>query len=142
MEQDKLSAESSCLCGAVSIRATAVNRKFYACHCDMCRKWSGSMALSVNCGSDVSISGSENVTVFNSSEWAERGFCCRCGTHLFYRVKNTNQYIIPVGFFDDLKDIEFESQLFIDSKPAGYSFANETHNLTRAQVFAMYAPKE
>ena len=140
--QNKFSTESSCLCGAVSIKAAGISRTFYACHCDMCRKWSGGPALAVNCGSDVSINGAENITVFNSSEWAERGFCSRCGTHLFYRVKGQNQYIIPVGFFDNLQGLEFESQLFIDNKPEYYCFANETKNLTRAEVFARYAPKE
>ena len=38
--------------------------------------------------------------------------------------------------------LRFKSQIFIDEKPDWYTFANETENMTGAEVFAMYAPKE
>ena len=81
--------------------------------------------------------------MFNSSEWAERGFCSRCGSHLFYRLKETGHYAVPVGVFDDQEQLVFESQIFIDHKPSFYSFANETEDLTEAQVFEKYvAPQQ
>ena len=96
--------------------------------------------MAVDCGSDVTIEGEENVSIFNSSEWAERGFCNKCGSHLFYRLKGNNQYIVPVGLFDDLLGVIFDHQVFVDEKPAYYAFGNETKNMTGAEVFAMYAP--
>mgnify|MGYP000675211619 CR=1 FL=1 len=38
-------------------------------------------------------------------------------------------------FNDRLKIIH---QIFIDEKPAYYCFANETHNMTGAEVFAQF----
>jgi len=35
--------------------------------------------LAVDCGEDVAFEGEENISVFSSSEWAERGFCNKCG---------------------------------------------------------------
>ena len=92
--------KGSCLCGAVAVSAPD-QTEVAACHCGMCRRWGGGPLLAVHCGHDVHISGTEQVTVFKSSEWAERGFCSRCGTHLFYRVVQGNEYIVPVGLFGD-----------------------------------------
>ena len=35
----------------------------------------------VDCGADVTFKGEENISVFNSSLWAERGYCNKCGSH-------------------------------------------------------------
>ena len=96
--------------------------------------------MAVDCGTDVSFEGEENISVFDSSEWAERGFCKQCGTHLFYRLKESKQSIMPVGLFDDDPRFVFDHQIFIDEKPSLYCFANETNDMTGAEVFAKYAP--
>jgi len=132
--------KGSCLCGAVHISTKTMSHKVGACHCSMCQKWTGGPLLAVNCGSDVSFQGEKNVSVFNSSEWGERGFCKNCGSHLFYRFKPSNQYIVPVGLFDSSEEVIFDHQIFIDEKPNYYCFSNETKNMTGAEVFAMYAP--
>ena len=36
-----------CLCGAVSFEAEVEKRESHACHCGMCRRWSGSAMLAV-----------------------------------------------------------------------------------------------
>ena len=137
---DTVEAQASCLCGATRLVAKTANRHMDACHCEMCRKWSGGPLLAVDCGTDVTIEGGENVSVYNSSQWAERGFCNKCGSNLFYRLKERDQYMVPVGLFEDLSGIVFTHQIFIDEKPGYYSFADETKNMTGAEVFAMYAP--
>jgi hypothetical protein len=95
--------------------------------------------MMVDCGSDVSFQDAENVAVFNSSAWAERGFCKQCGSHLFYRLKEQNQYFMPVGIFDGVEQFVFDHQIFIEEKPEYYCFANETHNMTGAEVIAMFS---
>ncbi len=131
--------DAKCLCGAVHIHAGHVDNKVGACHCGMCRTWGGGPLMAVDCGKDVSFDGEENISVFNSSEWAERGFCSKCGTHLFYHLKASGQYILPAGLFGD-EGYVFDHQIFIDEKPDFYDFANETENMTGAEVFAKYAP--
>ena len=135
------SGEGSCLCGAVRVTAKNKTNSVSACHCKICTKWGGGPLLGVDCGSDVSFEGKENISVFNSSDWAERAFCKKCGTHLFYRLKENNQYFMPIGLFDDRKDVVFDHQIFIEEKPSFYSFANETKNMTGEEVFAQFAPK-
>ena len=94
--------------------------------------------MEVDCGTDVSFKGEENITVYNSSDWAERGFCKKCGSHLFYRLKESKQHMVPVGLFDEQEEFVFESQVFIDKKPAYYSFSNKTNDMTEAEIFEMY----
>lgn len=98
--------------------------------------------MELNCGSDVTISGNENIQIFDSSEWAERGFCKNCGTHLFYRLKGTQEHMVPVGLFDDSLNVKFYNQVFIDEKPSYYSFADDTEKLTGEELFAKFAPPE
>lgn len=98
--------------------------------------------MEVSCGSDVTIDGEEFVSVYDSSKWAERGFCSQCGTHLFYRLKDGRQHMVPVGLLDDDERLVFENQVFIDSKPGFYEFSNKTQDMTGAELFAKYAPPD
>ena len=127
-----------CLCGAVQISAKGVSSAVGACHCNSCRRWGGGPFMEINCEQAATFVGEENIAVFDSSDWAERGFCRNCGSHLFYRLKGTGQHMVPVGVFDDNADLVFKNQVFIDEKPAFYHFANETHDMTGAEVFAKY----
>ncbi|ABI57124.1 GFA family protein [Alkalilimnicola ehrlichii MLHE-1] len=129
----------ACLCGAVRVKARTQGTSIGACHCKMCRTWGGGPLFAAECGSDVEFEGTEHITTFSSSEWAVRGFCRRCGTHLFYRLKKENHYAIPVGLFDDRDVWEFREQIFIDQKPSFYSFAEKTRNLTEKEVFQLYS---
>lgn len=129
-----------CLCGQVEIHVEAMSCQVGACHCDMCRRWGGGPFMEVNCGSEVSFSQPALVKVFSSSEWAERGFCADCGTHLFYRVKGTQEHMVPVGLFKDNDNFVFDTQVFIEEKPSFYSFENKTECLTGAELFAKNAP--
>jgi len=94
--------------------------------------------MEIDCGTDVSFEGEVDIAVYNSSKWAERGFCKKCGSHLFYRLKENRQHMIPVGLFDDQEHLVFESQVFIDRKPSFYSFSNQTNDMTEAEIFEMY----
>lgn len=136
---DTIEGRGSCLCGDVQIEAKTMNVLVGTCHCSMCRKWGGGPLMAVDCGSSVAFKGDDKISVYNSSEWAERGFCRKCGTHLFFRLKETGQIFMPVGLFENEEKFILDHQIFIDKKPTYYSFANVTNNLTEKEVFAKYA---
>ncbi len=138
-EEGRQEASGSCLCGAVQITTKSLDNHLGACHCGMCRRWGGGPLMAVDCGQEVSFRGEENISVFNSSDWAERGFCKQCGSHLFYRLKESKQYVMPVGLFGDDKSFVFSHQIFIDRKPPFYRFADKTEEMTEKEVFAKYA---
>ena len=125
-----------CLCGAVGVTARPKRPHIEACHCDMCRRWGGSAFLGVQCGSDVSFSGQENIARFASSAWAERGFCRVCGSNIFYRFVPADNYSLLAGLFDELEGITMNEQIFIDEKPEYYGFAQETVVKTGPEVLA------
>jgi hypothetical protein len=131
----------TCLCGSVKLRATVKERVYGACHCGICRKWGGGPLLAVECAEAPVIEGAEHIRAYDSSEWAERGFCGKCGTHLFYRLKAQDFYALPLGLLEE-GDWRFGHQVFIDEKPAHYAFANRTHDLTGAEVFAQFGASD
>ncbi len=135
---DVIKGNGSCLCSAIRITAKNINKNVGACHCGMCRKWGSGPLMAVNCGTDVSFEGEDNISVFNSSDWAERGFCNKCGSHLFYRLKESKQYIMSAGLFADQEMFVFNTQVFIDKKPSFYSFANKTNDMTESEMFEKY----
>lgn len=137
-----LEGKGSCLCGAVKISVKNISTEVGACHCAMCRKWTGGPLLAVDCGTGVSFESEENISVYHSSDWAERAFCRQCGSHLYYHLRETNQYIMPVGLFDTAIPFVFDHQIFIEAKPSYYHFGNKTKEMTGEEVFAQFAPPE
>jgi hypothetical protein len=130
--------KGKCLCGKVEVE-TADKTDLGLCHCSMCRRWSGGPMFAVHCGSDVSFTG-DAPSRYQSSDWAERGFCASCGTHLFYHLLPNNDYILPAGLFQD-QDFQLSNEIFIDEKPEYYEFSNQTTKLTGQQVFEQFAPE-
>lgn len=126
-----------CLCGAVRIAAKQAASHVGACHCRMCRRWGGGPFVEIDCGADVAIEGEDKIKIYPSSEWAERAFCSVCGSNLFYRLKGTGEHMIAAGLFDDDNGLTFKTQVFVDEKPDYYSFAEDTENMTGAELFAM-----
>ena len=134
--------KGQCLCGEVKFTAKHMKINVGACHCGMCRRWGGGPLMAVSCGTEVSFEEEENISVYNSSDWAERGFCKKCGSHLFYRLKEINEHQMPVGLFDSQEDFNFNLQVFVDKKPSFYSFANKTKEMTEAEVIEKFAPDQ
>lgn len=140
-----MSVQGGCLCGAVRYQLADKPTETGACHCSMCRKFSGGVYLAVHVQpGGATFEGEENLSVFKSSDWADRGFCKTCGSSLFYRVimpgPGAGIMHIGLGTLDDATDIALTGEIFVDEKPGGYTFAEETSKMTGAEVFAMYAP--
>ena len=135
---EHIEAKGQCLCGSVKLSAKSVSKNAGVCHCSMCRQWTGGPLLAVDCGTEVEFEGAEAISTYASSEWAERGFCAKCGSNLFYKIKQTGQYIVPAGVLNIESELTLDHQIFIDEKPSYYCFSNETKNMTGAEVFAQY----
>lgn len=132
----------SCLCKTVSLETNADLNKYHICHCGICRRWNGGPNFAIELKGNVILKGEDALVVYNSSEFAERGFCKHCGTHMFYRLKEPNTYFVPVGIFGDEAQPILESEIFIDNKPDYYNFESNCPKLTEKQVFEMYASDE
>ncbi len=129
-----MKSKGQCLCGKVEFAISNEAKTFDSCHCSMCRRWSGGPAFAVEAKDGVEFIKQEFVKVYNSSEWAERGFCSNCGSHLFYRLKNGSYCNVPLGLLESQSDFKFTTQNYVDYKPTCYSFSNETKMMTEADV--------
>lgn len=130
--------KGSCLCGAVEVTAENKNN-IDVCHCTTCRRWGGGPLFAVHCGPGVTFEGNQKPTVYQSSDWAERGFCATCGTHLFYHLLPTDEYMLSAGIFGDETRFNLTNQVFIDEKPDFYTFANDTPTMTGDALFAQFS---
>lgn len=127
-----------CLCNAVQFSADAVEAHHHACHCGICRRWSGGPMFAA-LSEGVSFSGEENIGRYASSEWAQRGFCKQCGTALFYFLLPANQYFISVGAFDDTSSFKLVREIFADRQPPGYAFAGDIERWSEAETLAKFS---
>ena len=138
---EELKLTGRCMCGAVKISAATKEPDVAVCHCDMCRRWSAGPFMEVTCQTVV-FEGEDNIGRIRSSDWAERGFCSKCGSNLFYHIIDSPEYQISAGLFEDQSVLRMALQVFTDSKPPFYEFTNKTKMMTAAEVIAEFAPPE
>lgn len=127
-----------CLCEAVRFEAELASPDIKVCHCSICRKWSGSPTIFVRSKGGVAIENEANVSWYQSSEWAERGFCKICGSNLFFRLREGygDFYNVSVGALDDSSGLKMAMHIYIDEKPDYYDFADECPRLTGKEFLA------
>ena len=131
------------MCGAVTFTASKLREDFGACHCKICQRWSGGVFMAISAPADkVEWHGMENVNRIQSSEWAERAWCSKCGSGLWYRMTNkpNADYEIPIGLFEDANGMVFQREIFIDRKPDCFALQGTHSRLTEAEVLALYGP--
>lgn len=130
-----------CMCGAVTVTATGAAPVIRACHCDMCRRWTSSMFMSV-----PTVPGSVTVTgpakTYRSSDWAERAFCGTCGSPLWYASLHYDHKNLAAGLFGNAANNTLALEFFSDLKPEGYALAGDHKRLTAAETIALFAPEE
>mgnify|MGYP001812353997 FL=1 len=129
----------NCLCGAITFTVDADGGTVGACHCKMCRRWSGGVLLALDSSNALQIDGEENLAIYKSSEWGERCFCKICGSNLFWRMQSSEHVSVMAGAINEEDQLTLGSQIFVDRKPGYFEFANETTNLTEADIYAKYA---
>jgi len=133
-----------CLCGAVRFTARLKSDTLGACHCGMCRKWSGGPLIAVQT-EGITFGPTETLKTYASSAWAERGFCVACGSSVFYRLtvpgSDPGHVHLAAGALDDLDGLSLTHEVFVDNRPEGYAFAGDLRGMTEAEVMAMFAPK-
>jgi len=127
----------SCLCGSVRYKADIGARHADVCHCTMCQKWAGGVAMLVDC-KKLELEPSDDLGLYRASDWGERGFCKNCGSSLFWRMQDGTFQNVSYASLDQKDGFQFVKEIFVDEKPELYSFEQPTQKLTGAEVFAMF----
>ena len=121
-----------CLCGAVQVTVNgAHDPRVGACHCRMCQRWSGGLFLCFDAAAEgVTIEGP--VTQFASSDFATRGFCSLCGSHVWFRDTGSDVINLMPGLFDAARDFPLRSEIYIDRAITAARLTGDHRRATRA----------
>jgi len=117
-----MSVDGSCLCRGVSFRIEGDPTPVVACHCSQCRKVSGHyVAATVILWRDIVIEG--EVSWYQSSEAARRGFCGTCGATLFWDGPGP-ELAVMAGSLDGDPGIRMAGHIFCADKGAYYEITD------------------
>ena len=107
-----------CLCGQVRYEVTSEPLRTVNCHCDDCRRVTGSAFVTnvfVN-GDDLKIvqgTGSQFEHTANSGKARMKEFCGNCGSQLFsYGPSRPDMKAVKVGSIDDASFVKPTANLF------------------------------
>lgn len=99
-------ATAACLCGAVRLQLRGAPLGIYACHCDTCKRTTGS-AFGYRAryrGVDADLAGEPRRwrRFGDSGRWVDHFFCGRCGTTLFQKAEALgDDVVLSVGALAD-----------------------------------------
>lgn len=113
------SYRGGCSCGAVRF---AIGRFLYvmACHCDACKKRTGSafgLSVMVDDGDVAEFTGATKtfVRTAESGRPVRYEFCPDCGTTVRWRVEVIpNRQIFAAGAFDDFRTLPIAGEMYTD----------------------------
>jgi hypothetical protein len=100
-----MSASGGCLCGAVRYEATGTLRDVVNCHCSVCRRWHGHHSAYTSTALDgLRLVEDRGLTWYESTTddtaGVRRGFCCECGSSLFWHPSGAPAISIAAGSLD------------------------------------------
>jgi len=110
----------SCLCGEVRFEIEGAFERFYLCHCEFCRKDTGS-AHAANLFSSTAalkwISGEHKVRQFNlPATRHSKCFCSVCGSALPMMQMEGKLLVVPAGSLNSEIHIRPDAHIFVSSK--------------------------
>ena len=119
--------EGGCLCGAVRYRATAAPVRGVICHCVMCRKHSGASALSfVHFPVKAFEWTRGEPTRYQSSAFAQRGFCSNCGSTLsMHEEVLADRMLIAVGSLDEPGRVRIDDHVWTKDQIPWFKIADD-----------------
>ena len=123
----------SCLCGEVTFEIEGDFEKFYLCHCERCRKDTGS-AHAANLFTSTAklrwLSGQEKAKTFNfRSEGHIKCFCTNCGSALPNIQMDGKLLVVPAGSIDSNVGIKPQGHIYYANK------ANWDNELEKVPTF-------
>ena len=107
----------SCMCGAVQYDIHGELRDVIACHCNKCRKFSGHFSAATAVPPErLKLLNREGLRWYRSSANAERGFCCHCGSALFWKPESGEHISIFAGTIDGQTRLRVASHICLEEK--------------------------
>lgn len=118
----QVNVNGSCLCGSVKYKVSGEVLRFYHCHCQRCRKATGtghaSNLMVTPMKSITWLQGEELLAKYKVPE-AERFyncFCKQCGSPMPRVIPELNAVLLPAGSLDNEPPIPPQGHIFWDSR--------------------------
>jgi hypothetical protein len=112
----------SCLCGGVAFEVTQAPETLRYCHCESCKKLSGSIGTvngRVPSNAIRILEGKELLQTFQPTEGSAKTFCRACGTNLFGGGwPDSETTSVRASALDDPFDARPSTHLFVRSVAA------------------------
>ena len=110
-----------CQCGGVRYEVHGTLRPVLMCHCTQCRRMTGHyMAATAAQLEDFRLIAQEPLRWYQSSQHAQRAFCARCGSTLFWKGAGRAYVSIAAGTLDDTRGLSVAGHIFVGDKGAYY----------------------
>jgi hypothetical protein len=110
----------SCLCGEVRFEIEGAFERFYLCHCEYCRKDTGSAHAANLFSSTASLkwlAGEDRVRKFNlPATRHSKHFCDTCGSALPMVQSNGQRLVVPAGSLNSEVSIRPDAHIFVSSR--------------------------
>lgn len=114
-----------CACGAVSYEARGPFRPASFCHCETCRRQTGSFVSATAVPADnLTVTGAENLSEWQATPEAVRRFCRICGSLLFWQRVGGSSVSIMAGSMDLPTGLKAGSHIFAAEKGDYYEIAD------------------
>ena len=115
-----------CLCGAVRFTTRGPLRDVIACHCSQCRRQTGHFFAATSVADDrLEIEGGDSLSWFRATPEAARGFCCICGSALFWKYDGETATSIGAGAFDAHTGLKLTMHIYCADKSDYYDIADD-----------------
>lgn len=115
-----------CLCGAVRFAIAGELRPVMYCYCEQCRRTSGHYVASTACDiGDLKFVQDEGLRWYSSSNEAERGFCGRCGSSLFWKPAHRRYISVMAGALDQPTGLEACAHIYVAGRPDYFDILDE-----------------
>jgi len=114
-----------CLCGTVKFTVNDSFDNFYFCHCEQCRKVTGSSHASnlVTTIDNIEwLSGLDKIVRFDHKERVfTKVFCSICGSGLPYESKSGECLVVPAGSLNTEPSLTPNAQIFCSEKAGWFT---------------------
>ena len=115
----------SCLCGGVTFEISGTPKLFQYCHCERCRKISGT-AHAANffvADTDLRWTAGEGLRArydLPGAKYFASAFCSRCGSALPWSTRNGSVFVVPAGAMDSPLPFKPTQSIYWASRASWY----------------------
>ena len=120
--------KGSCHCGGVAFEVRGDVPPVTFCHCEDCRKTTGHFHAAIGVTEETfTLTKSDTLKWYASSERVSRGFCDLCGGNLFWKREGLETELLSVqaGMFDTPTGLTGGRHIFVGEKSDYYEIGDD-----------------